>query len=118
MQRDFGLYVVNLFDTYQSAKLLEFPHLSLSYLLKHYCNLEADKQFQLADWRIRPLTDQLIKYAREDTHYLIFIYIQMKNDLIAKGNKEKNLLRAVFERSKNVCLKVSFIEFYLHSIAI
>ena len=107
MQRDFGLYVVNLFDTFHAAKLLEFPHLSLSYLLKHYINLEAAKHFQLADWRIRPLTDELLKYAREDTHYLIFIYIQMKNDLIAKGNKEKNLLRAVFDRSKTVCLKVS-----------
>lgn len=108
MQRDFGLYLVNLFDTYQASKLLSFPHLSLSYLLKNYCNLEPNKQFQLADWRVRPLNDQLIKYAREDTHYLIFIYIQLKNELIAKGNIEKNLLRAVFERSKKVCLKVCF----------
>ncbi|CAG2116164.1 unnamed protein product [Medioppia subpectinata] len=105
LQRDFGIYIVNLFDTFHASKLLDFSHLSLSFLLKHYCNLEADKQFQLADWRIRPLTPELLKYAREDTHYLIFIYTQMKNQLIAAGNNEKNLLKAVFERSKNVCLK-------------
>ncbi len=108
LQRDFGVYLVNLFDTAQAARLLNFPHLSLSYLLKHYCNLEADKKFQLADWRIRPLNDDMLKYAREDTHYLLFIYTQMKNELIAKGNIDKNLLKAAFERSKAVCLKVSF----------
>ncbi|CAG2163580.1 unnamed protein product [Oppiella nova] len=112
LQRDFGIYLVNLFDTFQASKLLDFSHLSLSYLLRHYCNLEADKHFQLADWRIRPLTPELLKYAREDTHYLIFIYIQMKNQLIASGNSEKNLLKAVFERSKSVCLKLYFAKSY------
>jgi exosome complex exonuclease RRP6 len=108
LQRDFGVYVVNMFDTSQAARLLNFPHLSLSYLLKHYCNLEPDKKFQLADWRIRPLNEEMLKYAREDTHYLLFIYIQMKNELISKGNADKNLLKAVFDRSKTVCLKVCF----------
>lgn len=53
LQRDFGVYVVNLFDTGQAARVLHFAHLSLSYLLKHYCKLDVDKQFQLADWRMR-----------------------------------------------------------------
>ena len=37
----------------QAGKLLEFPRLSLAWLLQNYCNLSGDKQFQLADWRIR-----------------------------------------------------------------
>lgn len=53
LQRDLALYVVNMFDTSEAAKLLGFPRLSLAYLLKNYCNIEADKAFQLADWRIR-----------------------------------------------------------------
>jgi len=57
LQRDFSVYVVNLFDTHIAAKVLDFPRgcLSLAFLLHHYCNVSAEKKFQLADWRIRPL---------------------------------------------------------------
>ena len=53
LQRDFSLYLRNVFDTHQAGKLLGLPRLSLAYLLATYCSIEADKQFQLADWRIR-----------------------------------------------------------------
>ena len=36
--------------------------------------LQTDKQLQLADWRLRPLPVELCKYARTDTHFLLFIY--------------------------------------------
>lgn len=113
MQRDFGIYVVNLFDTGQAAKILNFAHLSLSHLMKHYCKIEPDKQFQLADWRIRPLTNEMINYAIEDTHYLLYIYERLNNELIAKGNLNNNLLRNLFDRCKDVCLKVNFLTLFL-----
>lgn len=53
LQRDLCVYVVNMFDTYQAALALSFPRLSLAYLLKHYCNIIADKHYQLYDWRTR-----------------------------------------------------------------
>lgn len=53
LQRDFSLYLRNVFDTHQAGKLLGLPRLSLAYLLQNYCSLNVDKQFQLADWRIR-----------------------------------------------------------------
>lgn len=53
LQKDFGLYVVNMFDTHQAARLLNLGRHSLDHLLKHYCNVESNKQYQLADWRIR-----------------------------------------------------------------
>lgn len=105
LQRDFGVYVVNMFDTGQASRLLDFAHYSLSYLMRCYCNRILDKQYQLADWRMRPLASELLKYAREDTHYLLYVYDRMKNDLLAKGNVNKNLLKAAWERSKLVCLK-------------
>ncbi|XP_013778141.1 LOW QUALITY PROTEIN: exosome component 10-like [Limulus polyphemus] len=105
LQRDFGLYVVNMFDTGQAARVLNMACYSLAYLLKHYCHVDVNKQFQLADWRIRPLPDDMIHYAREDTHYLLYIYDQMKRELISKGNDQKNLLISVFQRSKTVCLR-------------
>ncbi len=53
LQRDLGLYVVNMFDTSQASKLLGLSRHSLAFLLQLYCNVEANKEYQLADWRIR-----------------------------------------------------------------
>lgn len=110
LQRDLSLYVVNMFDTHQACKLLNYPQLSLAYLLKHFCKVDAQKHFQLADWRIRPLPDELLSYAREDTHYLLYIYDNMKNQLIEKANGETNLLQSVISESRRICLTVSILK--------
>lgn len=47
----------------------------------------------------------MIKYAREDTHYLLYIYDCLKNELITRGNEQNNLLLSVLNRSKEICLK-------------
>jgi exosome complex exonuclease RRP6 len=105
LQRDFGIYLVNLFDTGQATRVLEFPKFSLAYLLSYYCNVLADKKYQLADWRIRPIPEEMLRYAREDTHYLLYIYDKLKNELIAHGNQNNNLLLSVLNRSRDLCLK-------------
>lgn len=109
LQRDFGVYVVNLFDTSRAAKLMKFAHLSLAYLLKHYCNVEPDKSYQLADWRERPLPLPMLQYARADTHYLLYIYDRLRNDLLNYSGFSKDvgveLLINVFERGREICLK-------------
>ncbi|CAB4490113.1 unnamed protein product [Rhizophagus irregularis] len=102
LQKDFGVYIVNLFDTFHAATLLELPQKSLAYLLKHYCEVEADKKYQLADWRIRPIPSEMLYYARSDTHYLLYICDRMRNELIAKS---ENLLRVTLERSAETSLK-------------
>lgn len=106
LQRDLSLYVVNMFDTHQAAKQLELPYLSLAYLLKTYCGIEPNKHFQLADWRIRPLPQELTKYAREDTHYLLYIKDVLRNALIQVANGKTNVLKAIYNRSTQVCKKV------------
>ncbi|RKP10165.1 ribonuclease H-like domain-containing protein [Thamnocephalis sphaerospora] len=106
LQRDFGVYVVGLFDTYQAARLLSYEKLSLAYLLKRFANFDADKRYQLADWRIRPLPQEMLKYARSDTHYLLYIFDRMRNELLEKSNPEtKNLLHATLDRSQETALK-------------
>lgn len=47
-----------------------------------------------------------MKYAREDTHYLTYIYHRMKQELLARGNDQKNLLLSVLQRSTEICAKV------------
>ncbi|KAL7299875.1 hypothetical protein TKK_0007207 [Trichogramma kaykai] len=109
LQRDFSLYVVNMFDTQKAAKKLEFP-LSLSYLLTTCCQLNIDKNskknFQMSDWRKRPLTKSLLKYAREDTHYLLYIKDVLTNALIENNKEDLQSLLNVYKESTEVCKKV------------
>lgn len=105
LQRDLAIYIVNMFDTHQAAKRLGLARLSLAFLLKHYCQIDADKSLQLADWRMRPLPDELIVYARQDTHYLLYIYDMLRNELLTKANGKTNLLVNVYKTSSDVCQK-------------
>lgn len=97
LQRDLGLYVVSLFDTYHASRALGFPRFSLAYLLEVYAHFKTSKQYQLADWRIRPLSPPMLAYARSDTHFLLFIYDQLKNKLI-----DANKLAQVLYDSRQV----------------
>ncbi|XP_001358230.2 exosome component 10 [Drosophila pseudoobscura] len=105
LQRDLSLYVVNMFDTHRAAKALNMARLSLAFLLKHYVDLDVDKSLQLADWRMRPLPQQLIDYARQDTHYLIYVYERMTNDLLQAEQGQSQALRTVYQLSTEVCKK-------------
>lgn len=103
LQKDFGLYVVGMFDTHQACKFLPMPRQSLAYLLKHYCDVDSDKTFQLFDWRHRPLPEPAIQYARTDTHYLLYVYDCMKLDLSAAAHGKQNLVLSTFTNSRNIC---------------
>ena len=39
---------------------------------------QADKRWQMADWRTRPLSEEALLYARMDTHYLLYMYDLIK----------------------------------------
>lgn len=100
LQRDLGLYIVSLFDTYHASKKLGFPKFSLAYLLETFANFKTSKKYQLADWRIRPLLKPMLAYARSDTHFLLNIFDQLKNKLL--DHKEQNKLQEVLYESRKV----------------
>jgi exosome complex exonuclease RRP6 len=109
LQRDFGIYVCNLFDTGQASRVLKLERNSLEFLLKHYCGVAANKEYQKADWRIRPLPDVMKRYAREDTHYLLYIYDVMRMELhtMAKEDEQSDSpLVEVYKRSYDVCMQL------------
>ncbi|KJE91581.1 exosome component 10 protein [Capsaspora owczarzaki ATCC 30864] len=105
LQHDFGIYTINMFDTGQAARVLELGSYSLAHLLRYFCNVTADKKYQLADWRIRPIPAEMLQYAREDTHYLLYIYDRLRNELVSRSNESSNLLRVAYAKSRDVCLK-------------
>jgi len=102
LQCDFGLYIVNLFDTGQAARLLELPSFALAYLLDRFCGQTPDKKYQLADWRSRPLSDDMLKYARMDTHFLLFIYDKIRGLLLERDSGGERLLRSALSMSRQV----------------
>ncbi|KAG5820997.1 hypothetical protein H9Q74_003611 [Fusarium xylarioides] len=107
LQRDLGLYVNGLFDTFFACEQLHYPAKSLAYLLSKFVDFDADKQYQLADWRIRPLPEEMMYYARSDTHYLLYIYDRVRNELVAasdRGNVDKDYIGRAVEKSKEQSL--------------
>ena len=109
LQKDFGVYIVNMFDTGQAARILNFTSFSLAYLLSSICGVNANKEYQLADWRIRPLPEDMLKYAREDTHYLLYCYDILKSQLIKKslmrGEPILYSIALIYKKSCDLTLK-------------
>ncbi|XP_073109646.1 protein RRP6-like 2 isoform X2 [Elaeis guineensis] len=106
LQQDFGIYLCNLFDTGRASRILQLERNSLEYLLHYFCGVNANKEYQNADWRLRPLPDEMLKYAREDTHYLLHIYDLMKSRLISASTNENDLLLEVYKRSSEICMQL------------
>lgn len=83
LQRDFSVYIVNMFDTGQAARSLKLQGgFSLANLVQLHCGIKLDKKYQTADWRERPLGVEMAMYARMDTHYLLYCYDCVRNSLL------------------------------------
>ncbi|KAH9227946.1 hypothetical protein K456DRAFT_885540 [Colletotrichum gloeosporioides 23] len=107
LQRDLGLYVNGLFDTFYACEALHYPQKSLAFLLSKFANFDADKRYQMADWRMRPLSPEMLYYARSDTHYLLYVYDKVRNELVMKsdrGNPGIDYIETVLQKSKSQSL--------------
>ncbi|CAH9089271.1 unnamed protein product [Cuscuta europaea] len=113
LQRDFHIYVVNLFDTAKACHVLSKPQNSLAYLLKTYCGVITNKQLRREDWRQRPLPEEMLHYAKKDSHYLMYIaccvYKELKIQDLESSPCLNNKLTFVLEatsRSNATCLQL------------
>jgi ribonuclease D len=73
-----------VFDTMLAARLLGERQFGLGSLVEKYLGVKLEKGPQKANWALRPLTERLERYARNDTHYLKPIEEQLKAELKAK----------------------------------
>jgi hypothetical protein len=98
--RDFGIIVVNAFDTQEASGFLGRTGVGLAALLDLWgCPLKREiatlkDRMKHADWRLRPLTDVMLRYATLDVHYLVSLYkLQVRELLLSsiacmgKGDK-------------------------------
>ena len=74
-----------IFDTMLAARLLGVRRFSLGDLVQSYLGVKLEKGPQKANWALRPLTERMERYARNDTHYLKPLADQLKTELEAKG---------------------------------
>lgn len=74
-----------IFDTMLAARLLGLRQFSLVHLVEAYLGVKLEKGPQKANWALRPLTERMEKYARNDTHYLKPLADKLKKELESKG---------------------------------
>lgn len=53
-----------------------------------------------------PLPDEMVQYARTDTHYLLYIYDCVRAQLLDSNHGQPGLLQSVWNKSKDISLTV------------
>lgn len=84
LHRDFGIDIVNLFDTMIACQFLGEAEFGLAAVLRKRFGVELDKRFQKADWSRRPIPSDMMDYAVKDTSLLIPLYLQLEKELLEK----------------------------------
>ena len=75
----------SIFDTMLAARLLGLRQFGLGHLVEKYLGVKLEKGPQKANWAMRPLTERMECYARNDTHYLKTIADRLTSELEAEG---------------------------------
>lgn len=89
LYRDFGWRIAGLFDTMIAARTLGWHKVGLANMLNHYYGVRLDKRYQRANWGERPLSDEMMAYARLDTFYLHDLRDRLRTSLAEQGALEE-----------------------------
>jgi ribonuclease D len=93
----------SIFDTMLAARLLGYRQFSLSHLVEKCLGVKLEKGAQKANWALRPLTERMERYARNDTHYLKALSDELKKELQAKQRlawHQESCARLIAESSR------------------
>ncbi len=93
-----NLEVKGVFDTKIAASALGHGSLGLALLVSRYLGIKLDKRMQRSNWGQRPLKPEQIRYASNDTKYLIPLYEKLLAELEAKNGLAYILARQEFRR--------------------
>ena len=105
LQRDFSIFLVNVFDTFEAAEALGLPANFgglLNCLRPDVPTL--DKDLQTADWTRRPLPVTWAYYAVADAHYLLPVAAELWRKAESQdGQNGAATLHALCEKAKGRC---------------
>lgn len=85
LHQDYGWRVTNIFDTRVAAQLLGIKAFGLAALLDSFFGVRLDKKHQRADWSMRPLPEDMLEYASQDTMHLLPLRARLQDALDRKG---------------------------------
>eukprot|EP01047_Picozoa_sp_COSAG01_P079156 COSAG01_NODE_14903_length_1397_cov_1.211864_1_plen_363_part_01 len=110
LQRDFDIYLVNVFDTCEACKILQRNCASspnFRNLLTETIGVEIslDKQQRTEDWSRRPLPLQMVYYAVADAHYLLHVAGVLWVDACTQQREgSSGVLARILDASSKNCL--------------
>ena len=91
IKREHSWELNNLFDTMWAARILGYERYGLANMLETVFDVQLNKRYQKSDWCRRPLRDEQLSYAQNDTHYLIPLRTYLTEQLQAAGRWEEAL---------------------------
>jgi len=85
LYRDFNIKIKNLFDTQIACMFLGIRETSLDAVVKKRFKISLNKKYRKKDWSKRPLPEDMIEYAVNDTIYLIKLAEILEKELKKMG---------------------------------
>jgi len=89
LRRDYDFQFVTLFDTNVAARILGWEKVGLASILSSEFDVRVSKRFQRANWGARPLSAEMIRYAKMDTRYLLPLRERLHAELEQSGHLEE-----------------------------
>jgi ribonuclease D len=77
-----------LFDTELAGRLLGYPRVALGTMLEEVLGFRLAKEHSAADWSVRPLSPEMLKYAALDVEILIDLRDALAAQLREQGKDE------------------------------
>ena|SRR5689334_2819904 len=81
LRRALDFRPTRVFDTVIAARLLGVREFSYAALVEKYFGIALAKGSQKANWALRPLSEKMEEYARNDTHYLLELAEKLEKQL-------------------------------------
>jgi len=98
LARDFEFRLNNLFDTRVASRTLGWKKSGLGDLIEQVFEFKVDKRYQRANWGQRPLSPEMLDYARLDTHFLL----RLRDHLVGQLQQAGHL-----QECEELCLRMS-----------
>ncbi len=83
----YKIKVNNIYDTQMAVKILGDKEIGLGFVLKKYLDLDVEKKYQVSDWTTRPLPEEQLNYAVNDTAHMIKLKKILNEKLENLGRK-------------------------------
>ena len=85
---EIGFRPRRLFDTELAGRLLGYPRVALGTLVEEVLGYHLEKGHSADDWSVRPLRDDLLRYAALDVEVLVELRDALAAELASQGKME------------------------------